>query len=254
MADIDINRTLGDLVAENPDRAAVMEAWGLDFCCGGSRTLDQACREAGLDAATVARLLANAPASAKGAGGSRGSAEPDPRALSLTELVDHIEQTHHVYLREALPRLQAQAAKVREAHGDSRPEVREMGDVLAALIDELDLHMQKEEQILFPGVRTLEQTRGAVQFHCGSLANPIRVMEMEHDGAGEALARLRELSGGYQPPAGACETFRAWYRGLVELEHDLHRHIHKENNVLFPRVLALEERSGGAMQPDLGGY
>lgn len=228
-----LDRTLGELVAELPARGAVLESLGLDFCCGGAQTLEVACRNAGLDATTVARLLANPPIVAAGTAG----AEPDVRRMSLTELVDHIEQAHHVFMRTALPRLADQAAKVSSAHGESYPEVCSMQNVLAGLSAELEMHLAKEEQVLFPAIRSLEQTGGSASFHCGDLSAPIRVMFMEHDQAGEALARLRQLSSGYALPADACATFEAYYAGLQELERDLHRHIHKENNVLFPRVL-----------------
>ncbi len=233
-----LDRTLGDLVAENPARAAVLEALGLDFCCGGGRALADACREAGLDPATVARMLARPPIAAAAA-----AAEPDVRRLTLTDLVDHLEQTHHAYLREALPRLAALAAKVHDVHGAKHPQLVEMRDVLRGLIAEIEMHLGKEEEVLFPAIRMLERTRGAAEFHCGHLSNPIRVMEHEHEQAGAALARLRDLSSGYASPADACATFRAYYEELEQLERDLHRHIHKENNVLFPRALAL---AGGA--------
>ncbi len=228
----DIHETLGGLVAGNPARAAVLESLGLDFCCGGARTLAAACAEAGLDAATVARLLAAPPVA-----GAAAAAEPDLKAMPLTGLVDHIEATHHAWLRRELPSLQAQAAKVRAAHGPRHPELAEAAEVLAALAEELDAHLAKEEQILFPAIRALEGGGPGLPT-CGGLQNPIRVMEMEHDEAGEALRRLRELTGGHQPPPDACATLRGWCAGLAALERDLHRHIHKENNVLFPRVLA----------------
>jgi regulator of cell morphogenesis and NO signaling len=228
------DRTLGDLVTENPARAAVFEALGLDFCCGGDQPLAAACLAAGLDPATVARLLERPPTA-----GPEASPEPDLQRLSLTELADHIEQTHHVFMRRALPRLAQLAAKVSAAHGAGHPELPTMQDVLANLTAEIELHLDKEEQILFPAIRSLESTRGAAEFHCGHLSNPIRVMEHEHDQAGAALERLRSLSQGYVLPADACETYRAFFQELEALERDLHRHIHKENSVLFPRTLEL---------------
>lgn len=229
-----IERTLGDLVAENPARADILESLGLDFCCGGSQRLDEACLAAGLDPATVARLLQKPPAMVTTVG-----EEPDVRTLSLTALVDHIEATHHAFMKRALPRLAQLATKVSEVHGEHHPHLREMKETLAELTAEIELHLGKEEAVLFPAIRTLEANQGAPEFHCGHLANPITVMEHEHDQAGAALARLRELSDGYTLPEGACETFAAYYEALQALERDLHRHIHKENNVLFPRTLAV---------------
>ncbi|MDD5719912.1 MAG: iron-sulfur cluster repair di-iron protein [Candidatus Krumholzibacteria bacterium] len=236
MADLNPDRTLGDLVAENPALAGAFEALGLDFCCGGAQPLAAACREAGLDVATVARLIEHLPAPTPG---GPAAAEPDLCAMSLTELVDHIEATHHAYMHEILPRLGKLAAQVSAAHGANHPGVRDMEEVLAGLNAEITQHLGKEEQVLFPAIRVLEQNNGNAAFHCGHLSNPIRVMEFEHDQAGAALKRLRSLSGGYTLPADACETFRAYYAGLQDLERDLHRHIHKENNVLFPRALVL---------------
>jgi regulator of cell morphogenesis and NO signaling len=184
---------------------------------------------AGLDPATVARLLERAPAASPGE-----TPEPDLQRLSLTELADHIEQTHHVFMKRALPRLAQLAAKVSAAHGAGHPELLAMQDVLANLTAEIELHLDKEEKILFPAIRSLESTRGAAEFH-----SMIQVMEHEHDQAGAALERLRSLSQGYALPADACETYRAYFQELEALEHDLHRHIHKENSVLFPRTLEL---------------
>ena len=237
---VDLNRTLGDLVAERPGRAEILESLNLDFCCGGGRSLLDACREAGLDAATVARLLANPPV-----GRSREQAEPDVQAMSLTDLADHIEATHHAFMRHVLPRLAQMATKVVSAHGERHAYLADMRGTLGGLTAEIEMHMDKEEQVLFPAIRALEQSQGAASFHCGHLSNPIRVMEHEHEQAGAALARLRASSGDYRVPDDACETFRAYYAALQDLERDLHRHIHKENNVLFPRALAL---AGGAEQ------
>jgi len=242
MSTLDTNRTLGDLVTENPARAAVLEALGLDYCCGGGRPLHRACAEAGLDVATAARLLAAPPVTAAIA----ADAEPDPRALSLAALVDHIEATHHAWLKAELPRLRRLAAKVRSAHGGRHAELHEVTDILEGLAGELELHLGKEEGILFPAIRAMDAAAGAIDMHCGSIVNPIRVMEHEHDEAGHALSRLRELSGDYRVPDDGCGTWREFYAGLVALERDLHRHIHKENNVLFPRVLALAAATGAA--------
>jgi regulator of cell morphogenesis and NO signaling len=230
MERLNLDRTLGDLVTENPARANVLEALDLDFCCGGDQPLAAACLAAGLDPATVARLLERMPAASPGE-----TPGPDLQRLSLTELADHIEQTHHVFMKRALPRLAQLAAKVSAAHGAGHPELPAMQDVLADLTAEIELHLDKEERILFPAIRALESTRGAAEFHCGM----IQVMELEHDQAGAALERLRSLSRGYALPADACETYRAYFQELQALERDLHRHIHKENSVLFPRTLEL---------------
>ncbi len=232
---IDPKTTVGDLVAERPGRSRVFETFGIDYCCGGQRPLEEAVREKGLDVADViARLQADiAEASAP---------TEDPSAMSLTELCDHIEAKHHAYLRAALPRLEKLSEKVAKAHGAHVPWVLELRQVFLGLYDELDAHMMKEEQVLFPIIRQVEQGYTGAAGHCGGIQNPIRVMLMEHDNAGDALASMSELSGGYTPPAEACNTFRALLDGLRELELDLHTHIHKENNILFPRAMEAAER------------
>jgi regulator of cell morphogenesis and NO signaling len=159
----------------------------------------------------------------------------------MTELADHIEQTHHAYLREELPRLTGLVGKIREVHGERHPKLVEVQRVFLGLRDELMMHMMKEEQVLFPMIRQMEASDNEPSFDCGSVDNPIRVMEHEHDNAGNALARLNELTGGYLPPADACNTYRATLSGLQELELDLHLHIHKENNILFPRASEREK-------------
>jgi regulator of cell morphogenesis and NO signaling len=165
----------------------------------------------------------------------------DAAALSLGALADHIERTHHAYLREALPVLVEQADRVAAKHDVRDGRLGAVATTVRELADEMFQHMAKEEEILFPLIRGLERDGGGAA-HGGSIANPIRQMEQEHDGAGGALARLRELTDGFACPAEACNTHRALLAGLAYLEADLHMHVHKENNVLFPRALALEAR------------
>ncbi|MBN1442657.1 MAG: iron-sulfur cluster repair di-iron protein [Planctomycetes bacterium] len=225
--------TVGDVVARHPALARMFEEMEIDYCCGGKKTLEEVCRSRALDPRTLLTRLEQ----------SASPADPpvvDAAAMSLTELADHIEQTHHAYLRTELPRLKGLADKVLTAHGAKEPRLRELRDTLLGLAEELSSHMMKEEQVLFPMLRQLEASSSAPTFHCGSLANPIRQMELEHDEAGSALARLRELTDGYTPPDWACNTYLAMLGALVRLERDLHEHIHKENNVLFPRALEME--------------
>jgi regulator of cell morphogenesis and NO signaling len=221
-----------NIVAAHPGLAGLFERAGIDYCCGGKRTLAQACAAKGLDPLTFAVLLeatTKLPA---------GGPVVDAGAMTLTALVDHIEQTHHHYLKEALPALVEKAERVAHKHGWRDPRLALVAETMRALAEEMVHHMAKEEQILFPLVREREQT-GTVCGHGGSVANPIRQMEREHDGAGAAVARLRELTDGFTPDADACNTHRAMLAGFARLETDLHEHVHKENDVLFPRVLAL---------------
>ena len=227
--------TVGDIVVRRPALSRVFEQVGIDFCCGGKKTLEQACQEKDLDPeGLIARLEDEIQPNRD------ESVIVDAAAMSLTELVDHIEQTHHTYLRAELPRLDMMSEKVASVHGDKDQRLVQIHQTLLVLADELSNHMMKEEQILFPMVRQLEASKTVPAFHCGSLANPIGQMEAEHEQAGSALERLRELTDGYRPPDWACNTYRAMLDALAHLERDLHLHIHKENNVLFPRAIEME--------------
>lgn len=227
--------TLGAIVAAHPLLSRVFERLGLDYCCGGKRTLAQACAAKGIDAATVAVMLEAAAA--------LPAAIPavDAAGMSLVALADHIEATHHAYLRDELPALVEKADRVAQKHGERDPRLAEVAATMRALAYEMFSHMLKEEQILFPLVRALERD-GEVGGHCGTIANPIRQMESEHDGAGAAVARMRYLTDAFTADADACNTHRVLLAGLARLELDLHEHVHKENNILFPRALVLEAR------------
>lgn len=225
--------TLGELVAARPLLARLFERLGLDYCCGGKQTLAIACARRGLDVATTITLLDSA-----GAALAAGPAEVDAAAMGLAELADHIETTHHAYVKAELPRLHEMAVKVATKHGWRDARLSEAAGIVENLVAEMFSHMEKEESILFPFVRQIEG--GAKDsFHCGSIANPIHVMEAEHEHAGQAVSRLRELTDGFTPKPDDCNTHRALLAGLAEFESDLHRHVHKENNVLFPRALKL---------------
>lgn len=234
-----IQDIVGEVVAERPVLSRVFDEMGIDYCCGGQDTLHEICRKKGLEPeALLSRLEADVIAS-----------EEDPvvdaAAMSLTELADHIEETHHVYLWTELPRLERMTTKVAETHGAANPRLSEICDIFLSMSSELSNHMMKEEKILFPMVRQLDASDESPVLHCGTLADPIRQMESEHSNAGRALESLRELSDDYSAPDWACNTYRAMLDGLSRLEQDLHQHIHKENNILFPRAIKMEsERCG----------
>ena len=224
------DQTLAAIVDANAATALILERHHLDYCCGGKRTLQDACADQGIDPAAVSAELA-----------AVHTTEPaNWAAMSPAELVDHIETTHHRYLHTELPRLAALAAKVASVHGSRHPELAEVEVTVAALKDDLEPHLMKEERVLFPMIHELANATTTPSFHCGSIANPIRMMLIEHDRTGALLAELRTTTVGYQPPADACASYQALYLGLSELEADTHLHVHKENNVLFPAVLALE--------------
>lgn len=229
---IDITRSVAELLLENPSRAAIFESHRIDYCCGGKKPLSEACAKRGLDAEAIALLLAECPASdaLPGCG--------DWSKRTCADLVRHIVDGHHAYLRRELPRLGQLATKVARVHGDHAPAMIEVATVFDAMRAELEDHMAKEETILFPYVVRLEAGHDSPFPTIGA---PIQCMEHEHDDAGRALERLRELTNGYAPPDDACNSWRVLYHGLHELETDLHRHIHEENNVLFPKALGFEK-------------
>ena len=169
----------------------------------------------------------------------------DAAAMPLTELADHIVETHHAYVRSELPRLAKMTARVAAVHGDKDARLAQLNETFMGIAAELSNHMMKEEQILFPLIRQLDASESAPASHCGSIANPIQQMESEHDSAGDALKRMHELTDSYTPPDWACNTYRAMLDGLAQFEGDLHQHIHKENNVLFPRAIAMESEKRG---------
>lgn len=234
MSEFRISDTVGDVVARRPELARLFEAARIDYCCGGKKTLAEVCREQSLDPlAFLATLDQVMPA-------SDGLALVDAASMSLTELVDHIVQTHHAYLREELPRLNMLTERVASVHGADDPRLRDVRETFLAMADELTRHMMKEEQVLFPMIREVERSERCPTFHCGSIANPIRQMGLEHQDAGEALERMRTLTDEYTPPTWSCNTYRAMLIELDQLEQDMHQHVHKEDNVLYPRALQRE--------------
>ena len=231
-------KTVGEIASQAPAAARVFEKYGIDYCCAGKVLLEQACRERGIAPEELFAELENA------AGGSPGE-EKDWTSASLSDLIQHILEIHHAYLKEQLPRLAQIIEKVVAAHGEKHGEsLLPLQTVFRELKDELESHMWKEEIVLFPLIRNLEEAGSAggplPPAHCGSINNPIRVMEHEHEAAGRALSGMRSLTRNYTLPEDACNTYRVLYYELPQLEADLHRHIHLENNILFPRAARLE--------------
>lgn len=227
------------IVQENPAAVAVFESAGIDYCCGGDKSLEQACQKVKLPVETILARLDEAL--------TLPPTEEDCQWLtaSLSKLADHIMQNHHVYAKRELPRLTALAAKVRLRHGHMYPELHQMYEVLEAMATEMRTHMLKEEQVLFPRLIKVEQAAehgtALEPAFFGALINPIRHMMGDHDDTGELLRSIRALAHDYKLPEEACMSYHGLYQGLTHLEKDLHRHIHLENNILFPRALALEQ-------------
>jgi regulator of cell morphogenesis and NO signaling len=234
---IDSATTLRSIALSQPATIPVFERFGLDYCCGGNRPLAGACAEKNLD---LAALLAALAESANDA-----AAEPDFTQATSAALIDHIVGTHHAYIRSELPRLESMAAKVAEKHGPRHPEVFEIQRSFQVLGGDLLQHLHKEEMILFPYISSLERSRdgqGDPPDACfASVESPIRMMMMEHETAAGLLEQMRAASKGFTPPPDACPTFAGLYDGLAAFERDLHRHVHLENNLLFPRAIEMEK-------------
>ncbi|MBI3402994.1 MAG: iron-sulfur cluster repair di-iron protein [Acidobacteria bacterium] len=233
--------TVGDIVAADFRTGAVFERFGIDFCCGGRRSLPDACREASADPAEVVRALDALP--------PRATSDDDVTRWPVDRLIDHILTRHHAYVRSALPSIARHLAKLHEVHGARHPELARIATVFEQVSGELEQHMFKEEQILFPYVRDLgrhpDQACGVRISPFGTVENPIRMMEREHREAADELRLIRELTSGYMPPADGCTTYSVCMAELAEFERDLHCHVHLENNVLFPKAVELENQAAG---------
>jgi regulator of cell morphogenesis and NO signaling len=229
------HQTVGEIVAQNPGLAHVFESLGIDYCCRGKTPLIEACHQKGIGPSELLARLRE---------GERRTAQnyvpADVTGLTLAELADHIENTHHAYLREELPRLVRLTRDVASRHGDKDPRLHQVHETLQGMGNELWQHMLKEEQCLFPMIRRLDDSDTSPAVYCATIAHPIRQMESEHDDADVALAQLRELTDDFSPPEWACNAYRALLAALAYLEKDMHSHVHKENNVLFPNALQTE--------------
>jgi regulator of cell morphogenesis and NO signaling len=225
--------SLAELAAEYPQRAELFERLHLDYCCGGAQTLAAACEGRGLDAATVAELL---EALERDGTAVDPAEERDWRQAGIAELCDHVVAVHHRRLREEMPRVGELFATVVRVHGDGRPELEMAERAFTALRSELEPHLAEEERQLFPACTALERDGAAP---AGFDVAIVDQHEAEHRGVGRKLAALRELAGGYEEEQALCSTHRALLAALRDLESDLHRHVHEENNVLFPRVREL---------------
>ena len=240
--------TLGDIVSRDIRAGAILDRYGLDYCCGGSRTLVEGCAERGID---VQRVLSDLQALDPASG--------ETPEQNLPKLIDYIVSRHHAYIRESMPVVQQHLGKVVAAHGERHSELALVATEFSRVSEGLALHMVKEEQVLFPYIRALAEA--AIEDlppppdMFGTIQNPIRMMEIEHQDAGEGLAGIRELTRGYAPPEDACRTYRLVLQELEGFEEDLHRHVHLENNVLFPKAVELEEqldRRGSGLKSQRG--
>ena len=231
-------KTVREQALENSSATRVFEKLGIDYCCGGDKSLEEACQTAGLAFEQVQRELDSA----------QQQCQPTARDWQrepLSELISHINSTHHKFVRSEIARLGPLFEKVCGVHGKNHPELLHIQAVFRGLSQELTSHMMKEEMVLFPYMVRMEEavTEGepVLPPPFGTVANPVAMMEHEHDSAGEALRALRSASNGYVAPEGACASYQALYGALAEFEADLHQHIHLENNILFPRAIKMEQ-------------
>lgn len=227
-------KKVGKIVADNFRTAKVFTEYGIDFCCKGAVKLSDACSARGLDTEEVVQKLAVI----------LQVADQSPyQDMSLSQLTDHIVHVHHKYVEETLPALKFYLEKIERVHGDRHPELTSVRQEFFETADALTVHMKKEEFILFPYIKAMEEAKQndfpLSRPHFGHIDNPIAMMEEEHDTEGERFRRIDALTQGYTPPADACQTYRVAFSLLQEFEQDLHTHIHLENNVLFPKSQVL---------------
>ena len=229
--------TIREIVATDYRTAAVFQRHGVDFCCNGCRTVEQGCRDARADERVLLREIDAV---------LRTPATGVPRfgSWDVPALVTYIVEHHHAYVRAAMPALLEHTRTIAAVHGERHTELAHIARLFARVAAEMTDHMAKEEQVLFPFIAALALAakggRPAPSAPFGTVANPIRLMESEHLFVGDALAEMRQLTGGFQPPDDACATYRVCLQELEAFEADLHAHVHLENNILFPRAAELE--------------
>lgn len=230
--------TIGELVAKDFRKAQVFKKLGIDFCCGGKKTLQEVCDKKGIDVHKVEAELAAIAREGQPSG-------QDFQRWDLGFLSDYIANTHHTYVRESIPFLSEISQKVARVHGDRHPELPKVAQSFARVAQDLSMHMVKEENILFPYIKEMaaakKSGKALPESHFASVSNPIQVMEMEHETVGEDLSEIRSLTNDFELPADACASYTVLFQKLQEFESDLFQHVHLENNILFPKALDLEK-------------
>lgn len=233
------DRTIRDIAIETPGTTRVFEEYRIDYCCGGNKSFEEACSAAGVDPMAVAQKIDDV-LKAQNSGEKKDSLD----SKSLSEIIEYIVAKHHIFTVGEIERLIPLMDKVCARHGDQHPELYELKTNFTALADSLIPHLRKEEQVLFPYIQELESSirndYPLIPPHFGTVANPIRMMMVDHEEDGKRLNIMRRITNEYTLPQDACPSFTALYAGLEDLERDLHRHIHVENNILFPEAIQLE--------------
>jgi regulator of cell morphogenesis and NO signaling len=230
--------TIGDIVTKDYRKAQVFKSFGIDFCCGGKKTIAEVCEKKGIDPVKVTNALEQA-------GAETATSENDFLKWDIGFLTDYIINIHHQYVKETTPFVIELANKVAKVHGAEHPEVITVAQLFNKVGQDLMLHLDKEEKILFPFIKELaavQRNGGSIpESAFGNVSNPIQMMESEHEEAGEALHTIREITNNFTLPAGACNSYTILYKKLNEYENDLHRHVHLENNILFPKAILTEK-------------
>lgn len=235
--DLQSGETVGEIAAKDLRKAEVFKKYGIDFCCGGKKSLKQACEEKGLDVTVVEAELENPAPAAQPAN--------DFNRWEADFLADYIYNQHHIYYYNEMPVIKGLLTKVMQHHGSNHPELKYLYSLFTQLVQELDTHFMREEKVVFPFIKALVLAKKTGNFEVlnsqPSLTEPIQIMEVDHEAAGGILADMKKLAGDYNPPADACNSYQYLYKKLKELDEDLHQHIHLENNILFPKALKLEK-------------
>jgi regulator of cell morphogenesis and NO signaling len=236
--DLQGGETVGEIAAKDLRKAEVFKKYGIDFCCGGKKSLKQACEEKGLDVEIVEAELEAAPQAAKQSANNYNLWEPD-------FLADYIYNQHHLYYYNEVPVIKGLIAKVTQHHGGNHSELKYLYSLFGQLLHELDTHFMREEKLVFPFIKALVLAKRSGNYEMldsqPSITEPIRIMEVDHEAAGDILAEMNKLTNNYTLPEDACNSYRFLYKKLKELEEDLHQHIHLENNILFPKALKMEK-------------
>lgn len=225
-------QTLASIVSDNHKVVPVLEKYNLDFCCKGKRTLAQACAENGIKISNITDEL-------EFLNDGTGKQQMPFTEMDAEQLISHIVTHHHFYIKQTAPTIAAHLQKVATKHGDRFPFMRQVNDLFGILTTELSLHMEEEEKTLFPRIREVDnlvKSGKSAQFVSANIDTFINLMEADHNEAGNIMYEIRRLTNNYTPPQDACTTFRITLAELKEFEQDLHKHVHLENNILFPRI------------------
>jgi regulator of cell morphogenesis and NO signaling len=230
----DITKTIGEFVADDYRTAGVFEKYGIEFCCGGKVALYDICREKGIDLSAIMRDMESVKTEPLDRGQNYG-------AWPLSFLADYIVNTHHAYLKENMGEIAVYARKIAEVHGANHPEVIEIAEIFDKITSDMSGHLREEEEVFFPAVKRIDSARKAgaapEENDIQTVRDSLGKLDEEHNGIGEAVHEIRRLSKEYAVPADACNTYMVTYRKLREFEDDLHKHVHLENNILFPKAV-----------------